>query len=137
MNQSKLFMNQSKSRPESGPESLSESAPEFVAEFVAEVSSNHHRDLPRCLQFVDMAAHVGWNAVKFQLFKIEKLFAPEILKRSPQHRARKLWEMPLSFIPEIMLQCQERRIQFSCTLFYLKALYELFPYVDFCKIVSY
>ncbi|MEW5801195.1 MAG: N-acetylneuraminate synthase family protein [bacterium] len=106
-------------------------------EFVAEVSSNHHRDLPRCLQFVDLAAQIGCNAVKFQLFKIEELFAPEILTRSPTHRARKLWEIPFDFIPHLKLRCQERGIQFSCTPFYLEAVDELFPYVDFYKIASY
>jgi len=138
MNRSELL---SESLPESGNEPVPEPVPAFAPEpvpaFVAEVSSNHHRDLPRCLQFVDMAAHVGCNAVKFQLFKIEELFAPEILKRSPQHRARKLWEIPLSFISEIKLRCRERGIQFSCTPFYLKAVEQLFPYVDFYKIASY
>lgn len=38
--------------------------------FIAEVSSNHHRDLGRCLQFIDTAAEIGCDGVKFQLFKI-------------------------------------------------------------------
>ena len=56
--------------------------------FVAEVSSNHNRDLGRCLAFVDKAAEIGCSAVKFQLFKIRELFAPEILVRSEEHRQR-------------------------------------------------
>lgn len=106
-------------------------------EFVAEVSSNHNQDLARCLQFVDLAAQAGCSAVKFQLFKVEELFAPEILNASPRHRDRKLWEIPLSFIPAIWARCRERGIRFSCTPFYLKAVEELFPYVDFYKIASY
>jgi sialic acid synthase SpsE len=106
-------------------------------EFVAEVSSNHNKNLQRCLQFVDVAADIGCNAVKFQLFKIEELFAPEILQKSPAHRARKQWELPGSFLPEISARCHERNIQFACTPFYLKAVEELFPYVDFYKIASY
>jgi N-acetylneuraminate synthase len=53
--------------------------------FIAEVSSNHHRDLGRCLQFIDTAAEIGCDGVKFQLFKIDELFAPEILAKSDRN----------------------------------------------------
>ena len=67
--------------------------------FVAEVSSNHQVDLKRCLAFIEKASEIGCQAVKFQLFEIEQLFAPEILAKSPEHRARKKWELPKHFIP--------------------------------------
>lgn len=105
--------------------------------FVAEVSSNHHRDLSRCLEFIDTAAAIGCDAVKFQLFKIDELFAPEILARSETHRKRKDWELPLEFLPDLAARCRERKITFSCTPFYLQAVEELFPYVDFYKVASY
>ncbi|MFE8072019.1 N-acetylneuraminate synthase family protein [Marinobacteraceae bacterium S3BR75-40.1] len=105
--------------------------------FVAEVSSNHHQDLQRCLEFVDEAAHMGCDAVKFQLFKIDQLFAPEILAKSKEHRRRKDWELPLAFLPEIAQRCRQRGVLFSCTPFYLEAVEELEPYVDFYKIASY
>lgn len=105
--------------------------------FVAEVSSNHHRDLERCFRFIDTAAAVGCGAVKFQLFRIEELFAPEILEKSPTHRARKEWELPIEFLPPLAARCRERGIQFSCTPFYLDAVEELLPHVDFYKIASY
>ena len=57
--------------------------------FIAEASSNHGRELSRALAFVDAAADAGCDAVKFQLFKIDRMFAPEILSRSAKHRARK------------------------------------------------
>lgn len=105
--------------------------------FVAEVSSNHHRDLERCFRFIDTAAAVGCDAVKFQLFRIEELFAPEILEKSPMHRARKDWELPIEFLSPLAARCRERGIQFSCTPFYLDAVEELLPHVDFYKIASY
>ena len=37
--------------------------------FIAEVSSNHSKDLDRSLKFVDCAAEIGFDSVKFQLFK--------------------------------------------------------------------
>ncbi len=105
--------------------------------FIAEVSSNHHRDLQRSFAFIDAAAHAGCAAVKFQLFKIEQLFSPEILARSEMHRKRKGWELPLEFVPKLAQRCREVGIEFSCTPFYLDAVAELEPYIDFYKIASY
>lgn len=105
--------------------------------FIAEASSNHGRELSRALSFVDTAAEAGCDAVKFQLFKIDRLFAPEILQRSPMHRARKDWELPVAFLAPIAERCARRNIAFSCTPFYLEAVEELKPYVAFYKIASY
>lgn len=105
--------------------------------FIAEVSSNHHQDLKRCFEFIETAATVGCDAVKFQLFKIDQLFAPEILKRSEEHRRRKQWELPLVFLEDLKSACVENNIEFSCTPFYLNAVDELEPFVDFFKIASY
>ncbi len=105
--------------------------------FVAEISSNHHRDLNRCCQFIETAAEIGCQAVKFQLFKVDELFAPEILQHSEAHRQRRQWELPLSFIPRLKQCCDSYGVEFSCTPFYLKAVEELLPYVDFFKIASY
>ena len=105
--------------------------------FVAEVSSNHNRDLQRCMTFIDTAAGIGCGAVKFQLFKIDQLFVPEVLADSETHQKRKEWELPVEFLPELAARCGEKDIQLSCTPFYLNAVDELFPYVDFYKIASY
>lgn len=108
-----------------------------MIDFIAEVSSNHHRDLPRALDFIDAASGAGCTAVKFQLFKIEQLFSSEILERSEKHRDRKEWELPLEFVPKLARRCHEVGIEFSCTPFYLDAVSELEPYVAFYKIASY
>ena len=88
--------------------------------FIAEVSSNHNQSLDRCLQFVDTAKDIGCDSVKFQLFRVEKLFAPQILKKSERHLSRKKWELPLEFIPKIADRCNELDISFACTPFILK-----------------
>lgn len=108
-----------------------------MIKFISEVSSNHHQDLNRAFEFITTSANAGCQAVKFQLFKIDKLFAPEILEKSEKHRKRKEWELPLNFIPSLALKCKEVGIEFSCTPFYLEAVEELKPYVDFYKIASY
>lgn len=105
--------------------------------FIAEVASNHHRDLERCYAFIDTAAQMGCGAVKFQLFKVDDLFAPEILERSARHRARREWELPPAFIPALARRCRERDIEFACTPFYLAAVDELAPHVAFFKVSSY
>lgn len=106
-------------------------------EFIAEVSSNHGRDLARSHAFIDAAADLGCSAVKFQMFKIDELFAPEILAKSQTHRDRAAWEFPAAFVPELAAHCRERGIAFACTPFYLDAVEILEPYVDFYKIASY
>ncbi|WP_035587194.1 N-acetylneuraminate synthase family protein [Hippea jasoniae] len=108
-----------------------------MVEFVAEVSSNHNRDLSRCLKFIEVAKECGCDAVKFQLFKVKKLFAKEILEKSHKHRDRIRWELPVDFLPHIAEKCRNIGIKFICTPFYLEAVDELEPYVDAYKIASY
>lgn len=105
--------------------------------FIAEVSSNHNRDIERCFNFIETAAAVGCDAVKFQLFKIDQLFAPEILSKSKIHRDRKQWELPIEFLPELKKSCEANKIEFSCTPFYLSAVEILAEYASFLKIASY
>jgi sialic acid synthase SpsE len=105
--------------------------------FIAEASSNHDRDLARALAFVDAAADAGCDAVKFQLFKIDRMFAPQILSRSEKHRARRQWELPLAHLAPLAERCLARGIAFSCTPFYREAVEELRPFVSFYKVASY
>jgi sialic acid synthase SpsE len=109
----------------------------MTARFVAEVSSNHHRDLGRALAFVETASRLGCAAVKFQLFKVDELFAPEILAKSPQHRARSHWELPEDFLAPLAARSRDLGIEFACTPFSLRAVERLQPHVDFFKIASY
>ena len=107
-----------------------------MVQFIAEVSSNHDCDLQRSLDFIRSAARTGCSAVKFQLFKIDELFAPNTLPDTERERRRK-WELPVSFLPALAACCKEEKIKFSCTPFYLEAVEELKPYVDFYKVASY
>ena len=104
---------------------------------VAEVSSNHDASLARALAFVDAAADCGAHAVKFQQFEIERLFAPEALAASPELCARKAWELPAAFNPELAARAHARRILFASTPFHLGAVDQLAPWVDFFKVASY
>ena len=107
-----------------------------MIDFIAEVSSNHNRDLSRMKELIYSSKKAGCSGIKFQLFKIEKLFATEILEKSETHRKRKEWELPVTFLPDLSKICRNREINFGCTPFYLDAVEELEPYVDFYKIAS-
>lgn len=109
----------------------------MTTRFVSEVSSNHSRDLARCLEFVDRSAEIGCDAVKFQLFRVRELFAQEALSKYEHLRTREAWELPVHFLKPIAERCTERNIEFGCTPFYLEAVEELEPYVAFYKVASY
>ena len=108
-----------------------------MALFISEVSSNHSQDLQRSFDFIDRSAEAGCAAVKFQLFKVDSLFSPAALEAKPDLLKRKAWELPLEFLPKLAQRCHSKGVQFSCTPFYLEAVQELEPYVDFYKVASY
>lgn len=104
---------------------------------IAEISSNHNQDLDRCLRLFDVAARAGCDAVKLQVFSIEKLFRREVLDRSIEHRNRKKWELPVDFLPILCEAARERGLKFGCTPFDYEALEHVKGLVDFIKIASY
>jgi len=105
--------------------------------FIAEVSSNHLNNLSRCYKIIDACKKSGFYAVKFQLFKIDKLFSPEILKKSLVHNKRKKWELNKKFIPKISSYCKKKKIKFGCTPFDIDSADYLKRFIDFYKISSY
>ena len=108
-----------------------------MVDFIAEVSSNHNRDLNRMKEFIYASKKSGCSGIKFQLFKIDKLFAAEILETSETLRKREAWELPEEFIPELAELTRKLGLKFGCTPFYLEAVDILEPHVDFFKIASY
>lgn len=104
---------------------------------IAEVSSNHNRSKSRCLEFVKQAKKTGFDAIKFQLFKIDQLFTNEVLEQSKMHRDRKNWELPAEFLPEIYEECQKYELKLGITPFYIDAINEAVDFVDFFKVASY
>ena len=105
--------------------------------FIAEVSSNHHQSIERYYDFIDKAAEIGCQAVKFQLFRIDQLFTKEVILSNSDIQGRVKWELPLEYVPLILERCKNNKILFGCTPFYLDAVSFLSQYVDFFKIASY
>ena len=108
-----------------------------MTRYIAEISSNHNGDLERCHELIKAAAECGCWGVKFQLFRIDQLFAPEILQVSETHRIRRRWELPLHFIPDLVECAHDHHLAFGCTPFDLEAVDILSPHVDFLKVASY
>jgi spore coat polysaccharide biosynthesis predicted glycosyltransferase SpsG len=108
-----------------------------MAEFIAEISSNHNGDQRRCFDLIRAAARCGCQGVKFQLFRINHLFAPEILQVSQRHRERRRWELPIHFLKDLATCCHDEGVLFGCTPFDLGAVDLLEPFTDFLKIASY
>ena len=108
-----------------------------MTQFISEISSNHNSNLKRSLKLINVSSKIGFDIVKFQLFKIDKLFSKEILFKSKNHRDRKKWELKEKCIPILAKECKKNKIKFCVTPFYLEAVDIIKPYVDFIKIASY
>ena len=108
-----------------------------MTKFISEISSNHNGSLSRSLKMIKLSSSLGFDIVKFQLFKINKLFSKEILDKSRNHRSRKKWELNEKFIPILAKECRKNKVKFCVTPFYLEAVDVIKPYVDYIKIASY
>lgn len=106
-------------------------------DFIAEVGSNHNSSLNRCYKIISEAKKSGVTAVKFQHFKLEKLFSSKAKIYKKIAKEIKKRELPDRFIPKIYNYCKQKKIKFGCTPFDLESVDLLKNYVDFFKISSY
>ncbi len=108
-----------------------------MTRFIAELGSNHNRDLDRALALLERSAHAGAQAAKLQVFRVEDLFAPEVLAARADLRARRTWELPIELLAPIAERCRELGMELGAAAFGLWAVTELEPHVDFFKVASY
>ena len=78
---------------------------------IAEIGINHNGDMNICKQLIDLAALSGCDAVKFQLFKLDELFAQEAINARPEFNERRKWELPVDFLPELRKRCSNNGIE--------------------------
>jgi sialic acid synthase SpsE len=108
-----------------------------MTRFIAEIGSNHNRDLGRALALVEASARAGAHAVKLQVFRVEDIFAPEVLAHRSDLRARRCWELPPKLLEPIAERCDALGVELGATPFGLWAIDALRPHVDFFKVASY
>lgn len=91
---------------------------------VAEAGSNHNRNFQWALKLIDAAVEAGADAVKFQLFKAEKIY-PKRAKVAKYlakyykniHDLIKSMEMPQEWLGKLVRYCANKKINFLCTPF--------------------
>lgn len=108
-----------------------------MTRFVAELGSNHNGDLGRAMELVDACADAGADAVKIQVFRIDDLFAAEILEAREDLRDRRDREFPLELLEPLANRCHERGMEFGAAPFGLWAVEAVAAHVDFLKVASY
>ena len=111
-----------------------------LTRFIAEVGSNHNGDLSRALALIQCAADIGCWGVKFQLWRLDRLYAPEALARQPELEARRALELPEPWLPRLTEQAQRCRLAFGvtpCDLDAVACLATLGPALSFAKVASY
>jgi N,N'-diacetyllegionaminate synthase len=100
---------------------------------IAEIGSNHDNNFSKCKKLILSAKKAGCDAVKFQLFKADKL----VLKNSLQYNFLKKLELSEEWIKKISKFCKKNKILFACSPFYLDAVNLLKKYkCDIIKIAS-
>lgn len=90
---------------------------------VAEAGSNHDGDYQQAIQLIDVAVECGADAIKFQIFKAEKLYHKDVgIIDVPGGKIDffdflKNMEMPIEWIPKLKRYCDERNIEFLFSVF--------------------
>jgi N-acetylneuraminate synthase len=111
--------------------------------FIAEAGSNHDGNLDQAKRLIDVAADAGADAVKFQTFRADTLYARGAGKSAYLKTARSIndiirdLEMPLDWIPLLAAHCAARGVHFLSTPFDEQAADALDPHVPVFKIASY
>ncbi len=119
---------------------IGEEGPCFI---IAEAGTNHNGNLEQAFRLIDVAASAGADAVKFQVFRANRLYAKsaglsDYLKISkPIYDIIAEMEMPYEWLPQLAAYCQEKSILFLASVFDEESADRLDPHVGAFKIASY
>lgn len=110
---------------------------------IAEAGSNHDGDKAQALQLIAVAAEAGADAVKFQVFRADRLYprnagASDYLKIGKSiYEIISEMEIPYGWLPELAACAGEKGILFLASVFDEKSADQLSQYVEAYKIASY
>ncbi len=108
-----------------------------MVEFLADVAGNHNGDRERCRRLISEALRIGCAAIQFPLFRVEQLFAPQVLKVSAPHRQWRQEELPRRFVPELSDWARENGLKFGLMVFDLDTVDACQEHVDFLAVSPY
>lgn len=118
---------------------------------VAEAGSNWRvgspeKDIEMAKSLIEVAAHAGVDAVKFQIFRPETIYVANAGESQYLHKAgieqdmHELFahlSMPYEMIPELARYCQKLNVEFMASAFSKNDFLAIDPYVKRHKIASY
>jgi N-acetylneuraminate synthase len=110
---------------------------------IAEAGSNHNGNLEQAKQLIDVAASAKADAVKFQVFRADKLYpksagVTDYLKiPKPIYDIIAEMEMPYEWLPELSSYCDRKGVVFLASVFDEDSVDRLDAYVEAFKIASY
>ena len=67
-----------------------------MTKFICEIGSNHNQNLDRCFEIIEIAKQIGFWGVKFQYFKANTLYRPEMKKEIESMKKK---ELPFRITP--------------------------------------
>ncbi len=123
-----------------GTRSVGGGAPCFI---IAEAGSNHNGRLDQALRLIEVAASAGADAVKFQLFRAERIYPKTAGRSDYLQDERSIYdiiaemELPYDWLPQLADQCRARGILFLASVFDEALADRLDPFVAAHKIASY
>ena len=91
---------------------------------IGEAGSNHNGSFLTALNMIDAAKEAGCDAVKFQIFKSQNLYAsntPDFADYKQINKMMKDLELPQFWIPDLMEHCNKVGIEFMATPFHKSA----------------
>ncbi|AZH26321.1 N-acetylneuraminate synthase family protein [Haloplanus aerogenes] len=103
---------------------------------IAEAGSNHNGDFETAKSLVDAAADAGADAVKFQTFRVDSMYAEQDEESDDLLEQFESLEMPYDWIPILADYCRESGVQFLSTPFDEQSAAELAEHVPAFKIAS-
>jgi sialic acid synthase SpsE len=110
---------------------------------IAEAGSNHNGDWQSALRLVEIAADAGADAVKFQLFRAERLYprgagqADYLGDPEDIYDIVERMELPEEWLPRLAAACASRGVDFLVSAFDEASVDAIDPFVPLHKVASY
>lgn len=106
-----------------------------MVEFIAEIGNNHNGSLARAKALMELAQDCGFNAVKFQLFRLDRLYREPVL--SEKRISGMLYEIPFDWLFPLRSHADALGLRLGFSVFDPASTSWAAHVADFLKISSY